>query len=227
MSKKFLAWILFFMKYSLLLWRCLNVQKMKFNRIFFVLVAVFCLTFSHNAYSQRVSVSTNLVDWANLGTINAEASLAFSRHFSVTVGGRYNNWSFRPGEADARLDDPEGQLERQFQNRKMAFNLGMRWWPWYINSGWWVAWKGQYMMYNRGGVFNHTSEEGDSAGLSIGAGYSLMLTKYMNIEFGAAGWGGWKWYKTYQCTKCGQILEEGNKFFFLPDNVFVSLVFVF
>lgn len=177
--------------------------------------------------AQRFSVSTNLVEWANLGTVNAEAGIAVSRHFSIHPGFRYNPWTFRPGDAEDRFEDPYGDDEKQFENRKQSYSLTLRWWPWYIYSGWWGYVRGQYMEYNHGGLINHTSEEGDRYGVGLGAGYTHMIHKNWNIEFGAGVWGGRASYTGYRCTNCGSITGQGTKFFFLPDDVFVSLIYIF
>ena len=83
------------------------------------------------------------------------------------------------------------------------------------------------MEYNRGGLFHHTAEEGDAFGVGIGAGYTHILSRNWNIEFGAGLWGGQTAYRTYRCTNCGSVVDQGRKFFILPDDVFISLIFVF
>lgn len=201
---------------------------MRLNRFYFIVLPVLFLVFStEEADAQRYSVSSNLVEWANLGTMNVEGSVAVARHFSLHAGLRYNPWTFRPGDPDDRLVDPLGDTERQFENRKQAYAIGARWWPWYIYSGWWVYARGQYMEYNRGGLIHHTAEEGDAFGLGVGLGYTYMLHKNWNIEFGAGAWGGVTMYTDYRCTNCGSVVSEGTKFFFLPDDVFLSLIYVF
>ena len=177
--------------------------------------------------AQRYSVSTNLVEWANLGTINGEASVAIAQHFSLHAGARYNNWTFLKGNPDDRFTDPEGDLERQFENRKQAYALGVRYWPWYIYSGWWGYVRGQYMEYNRGGLIRHTAEEGDALGVGVGFGYTHMIHRNWNIEFGLGVWGGVTKYTGYRCTNCGSVTAQGQKAFILPDDVFVSFIYVF
>ena len=179
------------------------------------------------AAAQRFSVSTNMVEWANLGTINAEAGVAVAQHFSIHAGARYNNWTFRKGDPNDRFIDPAGDTEKQFENRKQAYTAGIRWWPWYVYSGWWGYVRGQYMEYNRGGLIRHQAEEGDAYGVGIGAGYTRMLHKNWNIEFGIGVWGGMKNYVEYRCTNCGSVVDSGKKTFILPDDVFVSLIYVF
>lgn len=176
---------------------------------------------------KRFSLSTNFVEWANLGTLNVEGGAAFSQNFSIHAGVRYNPWTYIKGNPDDRFVDPIGDSERQFENRKQAYSLSVRWWPWYIYSGWWGYVKGQYMEYNRGGLIRHTSEEGDAVGGGLGIGYTHMLHKNWNIEFGAGLWAGKTWYTDYRCTNCGSVVGQGDKFFLLPDDVFVSLVYIF
>lgn len=181
----------------------------------------------YQSRAQQVSISTNLIEWLNLGTINGEFGVSVSRHFSIHASARYNPWTFRKGDVQARYEDPVGDSEKQFQNRKQAYGLSVRWWPWYIYSGWWWSVKGQYMEYNRGGIFIHTAEEGDSIGGGVAVGYTHMLHKHWNIEFGAGVWAGSSKYTKYRCTNCGTKMEEGTKFFVLPDDVFVSIIYVF
>lgn len=200
---------------------------MKFSKELLLAVFLMFVGSTYRAEAQRFSVSTNAIEWANLGTINGEFGVAVGQHFSIHANARYNPWTFRKGSPEDRFDDPLGDNERQFENRKQAYALGLRWWPWYVYSGWWVYLRGQYMEYNRGGVFNHTAEEGDAYGAGLGFGYTHMLSKNWNIEFGAGGWAGQKKYKTYRCTNCGTVVDEGKKFFVLPDDVFVSLIYVF
>ena len=177
--------------------------------------------------AQRYSISTNLVEWANLGTVNADAGVAVAQHFSLHAGFRYNPWTFRKGNPEDRFEDPLGETERQFENRKQSYSMTVRYWPWYIYSGWWFYGKGQYMEYNRGGLFHREAEEGDAVGAGIGFGYTHMIHRSWNIEFGAGLWGGQTRYTTYRCTNCGGVVEQGNKMFILPDDVFVSFIFIF
>lgn len=185
------------------------------------------LLFGVNARAQRFSVSTNLVEWANLGTVNGEAGVALAQHLSLHAGARYNNWTFRKGDPEDRFTDPSGDTERQFENRKQAYSLGVRYWPWYVYSGWWAYVRGQYMEYNRGGLFHHEAEEGDAVGVGLGFGYTLMIHRQWNIEFGAGGWAGYTNYRTYRCTNCGSVVDSGRKSFILPDDLFISFIYVF
>lgn len=203
------------------------------RKVIFISLAVLCLTafqaavLPFSVHAQKVSLSTNLVDWADLGTINGEVGVSVARHFTIHAGARYNNWTFRPGQPEDRFEDPYGDTERQFENRKQSYSLTIRYWPWYVYSGWWFYVKGQYMEYNRGGLINHTAEEGDAFGGGLGFGYTYMLSKNWNIDFGAGAWAGSTTYSKYRCTNCGSLMEEGRKFFILPDTVILSLSYIF
>lgn len=200
---------------------------MKYRLLSLVFTCVLACAFSAGAGAQKYSVSTNAAEWLNFGTVNAEAGMAVSRHISLHAGFRYNPWTFRKGNPEDRFTDPLGESEVQFENRKQAYTLGARYWPWYIYSGWWLQLRGQYMEYNRGGLIRHSAEEGDAYGLGLGIGYTYLLRKHWNIEFGAGLWGGYRTYTTYRCTNCGSVLGTGSGPFVLPDDVFVSLIYIF
>lgn len=193
----------------------------------FLLSAILLSLLGVQLNAQRVSVSTNCVEWANLATMNIEAGVAVGRHFSIHTGVRVNPWVWRPSSPEERFNDPAGVNERQFQNKKQSYNLSLRYWPWYVFSGWWFNFKGQYSEYDHGGVITHQREAGDAFGAGLGFGYSYLLHKHWNLDFGVGLWGGYKKYGSYRCTNCGQPLDSGWKYFIMPDDVIVSLVYVF
>ena len=166
--------------------------------------------------AQNWSVSTNAMDYVSLGTLNAEVSMATGRHISINASARINPWTFHKG-------DPS----KQMQNRQQTYAVGVRYWPWHIYSGWWMSGMTQYQEYNRGGIISATTEEGDAYGLSIGAGYSLMLHEHWNLDFGLSLWGGQKTFVTYACPSCGKITDKGAKWFFLPNDLRVSIAYIF
>lgn len=185
---------------------------MRHYRIF--LVPLFLFLVSLSAEAQKVSVSTNAVDIANFGTLNAEVSVAVARHWSLNAGVRYNPWTFGEG-VDAK------------QNRTRTVSAGARWWPWNVYSGWWAGARAQWEEYNRGGLRSARTEEGDAYGLALSGGYSLMVHPNINIDFGLGLWGGYKKYTVYRCPTCGKIEEQGSKVFVMPSDVIVSLMFTF
>ncbi len=167
-----------------------------------------------SAHAQKFSVSTDVVSWLNLGTINMEASAAVAKEITLNVGMKYNPWSFQTNKG-------------QIQDRQATYSAGVRWWPWHIYSGWWFGGAFQYQEYNRGGVITQKAEEGDAYGAALSAGYTLMVNKKFNIEFAFGGWAGSTNYTTYACTTCGRIIDEGTKFFVRPNDVSIALMFIF
>lgn len=90
----------------------------------------------------------------------------------------------------------------RLSGRSQRFSAGARWWPWYIYSGWWV--KGLAQIENK--------EEAYGAGFSLG--YSLLLSRWLNLDLGIGGWGGRK--------------GTGDRSWFLaPNDITAALMFVF
>ena len=166
--------------------------------------------------AQNWSVSTNVLDYVSLGTMNAEVSAGVGRRVTIEASARVNPWTFHKG-------DPS----RQMQNRHQTYALGMRYWPWHIYSGWWISADAQYQEYNRGGIISQKTEEGDAFGLSAGAGYSLMLHEKLNLDFGLTLWAGQKTFISYACPSCGRITDKGSKWFVMPNEIRVAIQYIF
>lgn len=166
--------------------------------------------------ARKFSISTDLLGYARLGTMNVDASYAVSRRWSITVGARYNPFTFNAGNQ-----------EKQFQYRQQSYSVGTRLWPWHIWSGWWFAGKLRYQEYNYGGIVSDMTEEGDRFGFGLYSGYTHMIGPHLNLEFGIGVWNGVSMYKTYSCPTCGITVDSGNRYFLLPDDVMLSLVYVF
>lgn len=165
--------------------------------------------------SSRWCVSTNAADWAYLLTVNAGGQYAISRHFTLETQARWNPWSFNNADNDV------------FQSRQRTFSVGGRWWPWYTYSGWWLGARGQYQEYNSGGLSSASTEEGDALGVVLAGGYSVQITRWLNVDLGVGIWGGHSRYTTYACPHCGRVTDSGEKVFFLPDEMLVSAMFIF
>lgn len=166
--------------------------------------------------AQNWSVSTNLVDYVSLGTLNAEGGVGVGRRVTLQASARVNPWTFHKGDPDS-----------QMQNRHQTYAAGIRYWPWHIYSGWWISGMAQYQEYNRGGIISQRTEEGDAFGMALGAGYALMLHENLNLDFGLVVWGGQKTYITYACPSCGRITGKGSRWFILPNEIRVALQYIF
>ena len=166
------------------------------------------------ASAQQFSVATNLLDYADFGTLNAEGDVAVGRRWTLTAGAKYNPFLFRP--------DTEPVSARQ-----RAFGAGVRFWPWHVFSGWWLAGRIQYQEFNRGGIRSAETDEGDRYGAGLSAGYSYMLHPHLNVSVGAGVWGGYERFITYSCPVCGMTEGTGEKTFILPHDLTISLSYVF
>lgn len=166
--------------------------------------------------AQKFSLSVNMLECAALGTLNLDASYAVGRHWSLTAGVKYNPFTFHKGDPD-----------KQFQMRQQSYSFGARLWPWHIMSGWWFSAKARWQEYNNGGILSRETKEGDRFGAGVYAGYAYMLTEHLNLEFGVGLWAGGDIYTVYSCPSCGLTLESGKKAFLLPDDIMLSLVYVF
>ena len=166
------------------------------------------------ASGQEFAISTNLVDYANLGTLNVEASYGVAQHWSVDAGAKYNPFSFGNG----------GQVK---QNRQRSLSAGARYWPWHIYSGWWLAASLRWQEYNAGGLDNPETAEGDRFGSAVKGGYSYMVSRHFNLNIGMGVWAGRDAFTVYSCPTCGRVVDHGAKFFVLPSDFIMSLSYIF
>jgi len=181
---------------------------------------LFLIAFSLISFSvaaQRFTVSTNLIDWANYGTTNVELGFSVAQHLSIVAGGKYNPWDF-------------SKADETIYNKNVVGFAGLRYWPWYVNSGLWFQFKGQYADYSITGTWRHALDEGKAVGAGLAFGYTFMISKHFNIELGAGGWGGYLLeHNLYECTDCMRLREDesGPRGFVDFDSISAALVFVF
>ncbi len=199
---------------------------MKNYKVLFSLLALFAamLPFFGKGRAEAQAFSPQFALSANLGTllsgaVSVEASAGFSRHWSVDASARYNPLI-------------EDYLQR-------SFAIGGRFWPWYIYSGFWLSGKARYQEYREAtgssSLWNNPVEslseslsgEGDRYGGSLSLGYSRMIGKHFNIDFGIGLWGGFETYAVYECGSCGRIKERGEKYFLRADEWVLALTYVF
>lgn len=189
----------------------------RFVTIICLLLAVASSVDAQERRTKTVALSTDIVDWANLGTINLEAGVGFSRHMSVTAGAKYNPWSFKTQKVGLQL-----------YNKHTTAYAGMRYWPWYVFSGWWVGVQAQYTQYAETGIWRHALDTGAAVGGGLSLGYTLMLNEKLNLEFGAGAWAGRRYEHTlYCCPECMDVRESGPSNFIALNDVSVALMYVF
>ena len=164
--------------------------------LLYIFLSAACLSAALPARAQRFSVGTNVADWLSLGTMNASASAAVARHFTLNAEARVNPWTFNTNDS-----------ETQLQNRHQTYSIGTRWWPWYVYSGWWVGLAAQYQEYNRGGIFSRNTEEGDAFGAVLSAGYTLIDS----VPFFKDARTQLKWKLTLYTRIAMRLVDEGSK----------------
>ena len=165
----------------------------------------------------QVALSTDLVDWANFGTVNLEAGVSLHQHFSVHAGAKYNPWNFKTRNLGLAL-----------YNKQTTAYAGFRYWPWYVLSGWWVGAQAQYTDYAETGVWRHALDTGKAIGGGVSFGYTLMLHENLNLEFGAGVWAGRRFEHTlYCCPDCMKVRASGPGNFVALNDISISLMYVF
>ena len=113
-----------------------------------LLLALGLITLCLSARAQQWAVQTNLVDYANFGTLNIEGGVALSQHWSATAVAKLNPFHYK------KNGEP-------LNARQQVLGAGVRWWPWHVYSGWWAGTRVQFQEYNRGGIKSQLTDEGD------------------------------------------------------------------
>lgn len=165
----------------------------------------------------QVVLSTDVVDWAALGTINLEAGVSLHQHFSLQAGAKYNPWDFKTRK-----------LSLPLYNHQTTAHVGFRYWPWYVFSGWWIGAQAQYTKYEETGLWRPALDTGSAVGGGLSFGYTLMLHERLNLEFGAGVWAGRRYEHTlYCCPDCMRVRQSGPGNFVALNDISVSLMYVF
>lgn len=166
------------------------------------------------ARGQNYSVSTNVAKWLMMGTANIQAGVPASRHLSIEAGAAYNPFTF-------------GKDKKQKYFRRAEVLFGGRYWPWFVNSGWFISAYADWTKYSWGGIFTQKAYEGNTYGLKLGGGYALMLDKGINLEMGLGAFAGYDKHTEYNCTKCGKSLGKKEGFIVSPSALLLGVTIVF
>lgn len=185
------------------------------DKVLLIIIAVLWLAAPFEARAQKVTIGTNALEWADFASANVEVGLGLSQHYSMEAGGECSPWKFKTSKG-----------YDIWHQRQTAF-LGIRWWPWYVFSGWSVGAKVQYGRSSTTGVWRAALEECRSIGGGVSLRYTIMLSKHFNLDLGAGFWGGRHLkYTVYDCPRCMDVRESGPRCFIGLDDVRVSINFV-
>ncbi len=184
----------------------------------YIVVAVVLLCIPGVAQAQKWAVSTNVLQWASLGTINAECSYSLNQHITFNAGGVANPW------------DAVSPTDVKLQNKQYGGYLGAKYWPWHVYSEWWIGAKVQYKNFEQVGILTSKLVRGEALGAGISGGYSFMLGNHFNLDLGAGVWGGsFINYQKYKGTTRVEyeLMNEAKKGFFFIDNLILSIIYIF
>lgn len=164
-----------------------------------------------NSHKHQYSVGTNLLNWAYFGTANLEFNASLNNHFSVFAGGKYNGFKF------------ETKAYKEIFNNQITGYAGIKWWPWFVNTGWWVGIKGQYSDFSTAGIMSSYMKEGVAVGGGLSGGYTFMMGRRFNLDLGIGVWGGtyleYSDYEKPESSKPGMFVKL--------DNIIVSFTYFF
>ncbi len=179
-----------------------------------IFISIISCAGSIGAKAQKWSVATNLLDYLNFGTINAEVGVSVDKHWTVALSGKYNPFYF---------DFPEHPIV----NKKGLVAVNARFWPFFVYSGLFYGFGAQCAVFRSGGIFSENTREGIAGGLTFEIGYSLIVSKHLNIEFGIGVWGGASGYTKYAGTRCGRKLSETTEPFLTFSDFQINILYNF
>lgn len=123
------------------------------------------------------SASLNLGDLTYYYTIGVSGGRELSRHLSAEADLKICPFRFLESERDAAMN-----------RLRMTYSIGLRYWPWHVNSGLWIAAKAQHLCSWQDGALGRYYIGKNDAGLAMTVGYSFMIAEKWNIEAGLGGW---------------------------------------
>lgn len=184
-----------------------------------------CCNFDPNIHEQEVIVKRkdnearyiafgfNAFDVINLVTLNVSADINLTKHMALGLVGKFNPWVFN-----------KGTDKEKFDNKRMVY-LNTKFYPWYIYDGWHFDVMGGWCDYTQRNSEGLT-ESGNKFGAGLGAGYTYILTKHLNLELGVGFWLGQKSYNTTPNLASSTVVSSGKEFFIEAYNVQIGLSWV-
>ena len=162
------------------------------------------------------ALSTNILGYADLLTVNLEAQYALGRHWSLSMQGKSNNLIIKEKE------------ENQVMDRKSVAAVGVKYWPWYVYSGLWGKAFVQTEGYSRSNLTNNMGfEKGNAYGAGAAFGYSLIINRWFNIDFGLGVWSGYRTSDEYRFPDVDVSVGRTGTAFIDLTELSVSAMFVF
>lgn len=165
-----------------------------------------------------MAVGINLL-WAGIATPNLNFEFPVSDHFSV---GLYAG--LKPGPDAGVLSWPRwSPFDKDRENPVKWAHLAVlpyaRWWSNETFDGFFVEGDLMYAHYNIAsirmpfGIYPNIAKyrmQGDFYGIGASVGYSIWLTRHLNLVLSAGALGGYRYATLYECPWCGTEIGKSN-----------------
>lgn len=166
----------------------------------------------------QVGIKNNLL-YDLTSTINMGIEIGLSDYLTLDLSGSYNPFEFSSNKKIKHLlVQPE-----------------LRYWVYEPFNGHFLGAHAIYSQFNVGNVslpldiypnLKNYRYEGFGYGLGLSYGYQWILKGRWNLEFSLGLGYIYLDYERYQCQSCGDKLGEGNKNYFGPTKIGLSLIYL-
>lgn len=146
--------------------------------------------------TRRWAISTNICDWAMLGTMNLSASLAPGRRATVTAGIKYNPFTYY------------NRVGRAICFRQFTPYISGRYWFCEAYDGWFAGCRLIAGEFNMSNVFKNGYCDGDFVAAGIDGGYSRRISQRWNLTVAASLTTAAHKTTFYAGPVCGRILSR-------------------
>lgn len=180
---------------------------MKICIIILIVLIQTSLPFSKIKADSKLGVGLNLAGLA-IGNVNLEGAIPLSRHLSLHLPLSWN---------PIRISD-------KVSFRHFAFQPGVRYWPWHVQSGYFVSINYLFIKYNT--TWNKLRHQGSGNGISFSGGYSFMLSKRFNLDIETGIGALLTKYDSYESNRCGEYLGSYTKTVFAPLKFKISIIYI-
>ena len=189
---------------------------MKKILLFLIVLPAWC--FAPQAQAQKIAVKSNLLYDATT-TINLGMEFRIAPKWTLDVPFNLNPWKFNDG---ARFKHWGVQPEARYwfcEPFRRSF-IGIHAHYADFNMGGWPAWSvfSENMRHNR--------YQGHLYGAGVSYGYAWIIKERWGIEATVGAGYARIVYDKYPCHECGSVIKGGNKNYFGPTRVGLTLIYL-
>ena len=162
----------------------------------------------------RWALTTDAIQWAMLGCINASLEFCPGQHWSLMAGMLYNSFTYMRGTGN------------QTQLRQATPFAGVRYWIDSPFKGWYIDGKALASVYSVANVFNSGCFDGEAIAAGLGAGWCKALNRRWCLTLGAGVLAVLHRTTYYMGPVCGRISGHKSGPALLPDAT-ISINYLF